>query len=178
MGQERPEQSEAVEAWVRHHQVRAWRYVRLRGCPADLADDLVQEVLMAALQKGIRAEPDSRAQAWLRGALNNLWLMHLRAERRRHRCIGAAVAERALDQCAPRDDGTAWLQELRGCILHLDGRARRLLELHYGSGASRGSIAAELGMRANGVKALLRRIRGILRDCVLRKLNHDEEFSR
>jgi RNA polymerase sigma-70 factor (ECF subfamily) len=178
MGQDPPDQGADVDAWVRHHQVRAWRYVRLRGCPADLADDLVQEALMAGLQKGIGAEPHERAQAWLRSALDNLWLMHLRSEGRRVRRHDRAIAERALHQCAPQDDGTAWLQALRGCLLQLDGRARRLLDLHYGEGASRQAIAAEFGIRANGVKAFLRRIRGILRDCVLRTLRREQEAWR
>ena len=172
---DRPEQRAAVEAWVRQHQVRAWRYVCLRGCPADLADDLVQEALMAALHKGLDAEPEAAAAAWLRGALDNLWRQHLRTEGRRHRHHEAARAARALHQGAPEDDGEAWLLELRSCLRQLDGRARQLLELHYGAGASRAAIGAELGMRENGVKARLRRIRDLLRACVLRKLRRDQE---
>lgn len=172
---DRPEERAAVEAWVRLHQVRAWRYVRLRGCPADLAYDLVQEALMAALHKGIAGEPESVAFAWLRGALDNLWLQHLRTEGRRQRHHEAARAVRALHQGAPEDDGEQWLQELRSCLRRLDGRARQLLELHYADGASRDAIGAALGMRANGVKARLRRVRDLLRDCVLRKLRRDQE---
>lgn len=177
MGQDPSDHRHDVDAWVRHHQVRAWRYVRLRGCPRDLADDLVQEALMAALHKGIGAEPPARAQAWLRSALDNLWLMHLRTEGRRLRRHDA-LAGRALDQCAPQDDGTAWLDALRGCLLQLDGRARRLLDLHYGADASRQSIGDEFGLGGNGVKAFLRRIRGILRDCVLRTLRREHEAGR
>lgn len=168
----------AVEAWVRQHQVRAWRYVRLRGCPADVADDLVQEALMAALHKGLRAEPEPVAAAWLRGALDNLWLQHLRAEGRRQRHLEAARAARALHQNAAADDGSAWLQELRTCLQQLDGRVRRLLDLHYGAGASREAIGAALGLRTNGVKARLRRVRDLLRDCVLRKLGAGREGER
>jgi RNA polymerase sigma-70 factor (ECF subfamily) len=175
MGQDPSDQRADVDAWIRQHQARAWRYVRLRGCPADLADDLVQEALMAALQKGIGREPPERAQAWLCSALDKLWLMHLRSEGRRIRRHERVLAARALEQCALQDDGNAWLQALRGCLVQLDGRARRLLDLHYGEGASRESIAGTFGIRVSGVKTFLRRIRGILRECVLRTLRREQE---
>ncbi len=168
-------QDDAIEAWVRRHQVRAWRYVRLRGCPADIAEDLLQEVLLAAVHKGIHDEPDARAAAWLRGALDNLWRMHLRSEGRYVRRVEAAAAELALQQGAPDDDGEAWLEALRTCLTGLDGRAARLVELHYRRGASREEIAAAMEMRPNGVKAFLRRVRDGLRNCVRRRLADDRE---
>jgi RNA polymerase sigma-70 factor (ECF subfamily) len=170
-----PGDAGAVEQWVRRHQVRAWRFVRLRGCPAHLADDLLQEALMAAVHKRLHEEPDDRAAAWLRTALDNLWLQHLRSESRRTRHVERALAERALALGAPHDDGSAWLLALRGCLARLDGRGRRLLDLHYAERASRDAIAGEFGMRANGVKAFLRRVRGALRDCVLRTLQSQGE---
>ncbi len=170
MGPDRRDDRDCIEAWVRRHQVRAWRYARLRGCRADLADDLVQEALMAGVRKQVHVEPDERAAAWLRGAIDNLWSMHLRSEGRRERLVAAAFAERALLAGAPADDGTHWLLALRACLAELDGRARRLLDLHYAGGASREAIADEFGLRSNGVKAFLRRVRTILKDCVLRRL--------
>ena len=168
-------QDDAIEAWVRRHQVRAWRSVRLRGCPPDIAEDLLQEALLAAVHKGIHHEPDARAAAWLRGALDNLWRMHLRREGRYLRRVEAAAADLALQQGAPDDDGEAWLDALRDCLARLDGRAERLVELHYRSGASREAIATALEMRPNGVKAFLRRVRDGLRNCVPRRLADDPE---
>jgi len=158
--------------------VRAWRFARLCGCPPDVADDLVQEALMAAIHKQIPREPDARATAWLRRAVENLWCMHLRSEGRRAKNVDAALAARALHQCAPQDDGASWLHALRTCLLSLDGRARQLLDLHYRDGLSRDAVATTLGMRANGVKAFLRRVRGSLRDCVLRRLRSEEVLER
>jgi RNA polymerase sigma-70 factor (ECF subfamily) len=167
-----------VEQWVRRHQVRAWRFVRLRGCPPDLADDLLQDALMAAVAKGVHNEPDDRGAAWLRGALDNLWLQHLRTEGRRGRHVERLIAERALEAAAPHDDGSSWLHALRECLAQLDGRGRRLLELHYAGGASREAIAGEFAMRANGVKAFLRRVRDALRECVQRRLRREPEAAR
>lgn len=161
---------DGIEAWVRRHQVRAWRYVRLRGCPSDLAEDLVQEAMLAAVQKRVHCESDPRSFAWLCGALDNLWRMHLRTEGRRERHVEAATAMRALELGAPADDGATGLRALHACLERLDGRARRLVDMHYVGGASREAIAKEFGMRENGVKAFLRRARSILRDCVQRRV--------
>ncbi|MCB9879780.1 MAG: sigma-70 family RNA polymerase sigma factor [Planctomycetes bacterium] len=174
MPRERDERRDAIEAWVRRHQVRAWRYVRLRGAAPDLADDLVQEALMAGVRKGVHGEPDERAAAWLRAALDNLWRMHLRSEGRRSHHLEAAIAARAL-ALVGADDGSGWLLALRSCLQQVDGRARQLLELHYAAGASREAIAERLGMRANGVKAFLRRVRDALRRCVLRRVNGEDQ---
>ncbi|HLQ37550.1 MAG TPA: hypothetical protein VK348_07100, partial [Planctomycetota bacterium] len=61
---------------------------------------------------------------------------------------------------------------LRACVERLDGRARRAVELSYGIGAddpsSRARVAVELGMKENGVKTLLQRVRQTLRECVQR----------
>ena len=168
MERDRPDVRSEVEAWVRRHQVAAWRYVRLRGCPSDLAHDLVQEALMAAVHKGIVASDDQHAAAWLRRALDNLWLAHLRREGRRCHHLEAAAALRAMAPIAA-DDGRVFLDALRECLQQLDGRARQLLDLHYVAGASRESIAAAFGMRANGVKAFLRRVREALKHCVQRR---------
>lgn len=172
-GQDPP--NDRIEAWVRRHQVRAWRYLRMRGCPAHQADDLVQEALLAALHKQQHLQVDECAAAWLRGALENLWRMHLRSEGRRIRHTEAAVAARALARLGQVDDGSNWLQALRNCMQRLEGRSRHLLELHYHARQSRRAIAEALGLRENGVKSLLRRVRTVLRDCVARQLQPGSE---
>lgn len=171
----RPDCPDAVEAFVRRHQGPTWRFLRLCGCPADAADDLVQEALLAALHKRIVDRDDGAAAAWLRGAAGNLWRMHLRGNARRAACTAKAVAERAIVLCTADDDGEAWLAALRGCLQQLDGRARELLEHSYGHSAPRETIAAAMGLRPEGVKTYLRRVRDILRQCVLRRIAAEPE---
>src|SRR5688572_8867065 len=83
--------------WVARHTRGTWRFVRVLGCPAQLADDLVQDALLAALHKGIDRLPDADAAPWLRAAVRNLWRMHLRTQRRR-------PAHVELDGDVDRDD--------------------------------------------------------------------------
>src|SRR5687767_8189689 len=105
--------SDAVDAWVRRHQVTTWRYLRLCGCPADAADDVVQEALLAALHKRVHELDDAHAAAWLRAAAANLWRMRLRGEARRAARTARLAAEQAYAQCAGDDGGEAWLLALR-----------------------------------------------------------------
>ncbi len=171
----RPENADdAVDAWVRRHQVPTWRHLRLCGCPADAADDLVQETLLAALHKRVHERDDQHAAGWLRGAATNLWRMRLRGDARRAARTARLAAERAYAQCAAGDGGEAWLAALRRCVQELDGRARELLEHNYCRRSSRESTAAAMGLRPEGVKTYLRRVRDVLRQCVLRRLAAEE----
>lgn len=167
----RPEaDADALTAWVRRHQAPTWRFLRLCGCAADLADDLVQEAMLAALHKNVHRLDDVGAAAWLRGAASNLWRMQLRGDARRVARSARALAEQARRQCERDDGGEAWLAALRACLQGLDGRAREVLDRHYAGGITLQSVAAAMGLRPEGVKTLLRRVRGLLRECVLRRL--------
>src|SRR5262245_31341872 len=95
-----PGDADAPDAWIRRHQAAAWRYLRVCRCPADVADDLVQEAMLAALHKGIHEHSDAMSAAWLRGAVTKLWCMHLRTQRRRARLTELALAAKAREQCA------------------------------------------------------------------------------
>lgn len=160
---------------MRRHQAPTWRFLRMCGCSADLADDLLQDVLIAALHRRIHEQDDAAAAAWLRGTAANLWRMHLRGSARRAARVAQALAERAQQQCASGDGGAEWGEALRACLLRLDGRARQVLELNYARGESREAIAAAMGLQPEGVKTYLRRVRDSLRQCVLRRLGADRE---
>ncbi len=164
--------ADSLDRWVLRHQKRPWRYLRVCGCPPDLADDLVQEALLAALHKRVHDLEDPDAAAWLLGAVRNLWRAHLRRQgvQRRVMQARADLADRALEQCAPDDDGDAFCAALRACLRGIDGRARTAIELRYGEEESRESMAVILDLSVDGVKTLLRRTRAVLRDCVLRRL--------
>jgi RNA polymerase sigma factor (sigma-70 family) len=165
--------------WVRRHQRAPWRLLRLFGCPAHLADDLVQEALLAAVQKQIDRAPDDEAAAWLRGAVRNLWRMHLRAQRRRPPHVDLDVdlhlAEQALSRNGADDGGDAFVDALRRCLEQLDGRARTALDLRYKDDAPRAAMAQALALTDDGVKTLLRRTRAVLLACVQRRVRTAKE---
>jgi RNA polymerase sigma factor (sigma-70 family) len=73
---------------------------------------------------------------------------------------------------AAGEDGSlsSYLEALRECLSQLEGRAQEAIELHYREHAGREAIAERLGMKPDGVKTLLRRMRQVLRECIERKL--------
>lgn len=144
-----------------------WRYLRALGARPDEADDLCQDVLLAACSLPVPAPDEARA-AFLRGVARNHWLRSRRWwQRRREREIAAAVEELWLD-AADRDDGEGLLAQLGSCLERLEQRSRTALERHYRDGLDWHEVGHELGLRANGIKTLAQRARRVLRDCIER----------
>lgn len=162
-----------VTAWVRRHQDGLWRWLRFLGCPADLAEDVMQDALLAALHAGIdRDRTDAVASGWLRSTARNLCRSALRRSHRRPECelLPEVEAEAAFKSHAGDDGGSDYVHALRTCLGKLEPRHRRAVQLRYGDDAPRAAIAAELDLGEEGVKTLLRRLRAGLRACVERAL--------
>ena len=170
-------ESHPHDAFVRRHQADPWRYLRLSGCPAHLADDLVQDALLAALHKRIDQLPEADATLWLRGAVRNLWRAHLRSERRRPAQADLDLADLAMARHAGNDGGDQAVRALRDCLQSLEGRARRAMHLRYADDAPRTAIASALSLTEDGVKSLLRRTRQLLGECVARRLRRENSAS-
>lgn len=157
-----------VAGLVRRYQDGVWRYLRLLGCSPEEADDLVQDTFLVALRKGLDDREPAAAATWLRRVARYLWLDRVRRTLRRGEVAWADAADLAWD---PDDrGGSAWLEALRQCLDGLDGRSARVVELRYREKRSRAEVAHALGMRENGVKTLIQRLRRGLRECVERRL--------
>ena len=79
-----------------------------------------------------------------------------------------------LAKVEPFLDGGPYLQALRDCVTHLEGRERRAIELRYDEQVSRETMAQALQLTPEGVKAMLRRVRSKLRMCVEGKLGETQ----
>jgi len=159
--------ADALPATAVHRHLRGlYRFVRALGADAELAADLCQEAFVVAWRKGGAAMPDRALGAFLRRSARLLWLQHHRRERRREKAIAAAAERLWVDEADRRDERFA---ALRACVERLRGRAASAVRLAYGEGRGRSEIAAELGLRSNGVKTLLARTRRWLAECVGRQ---------
>ena len=140
------------------------RYVFVLGVRADRVDDVVQEVFVVALTKPFEDRGPDATGAFLRAIGKNLVLRERRsAAARREVELADAVWHEE-----PGDD--ARIDALRQCVGELPERSRQLLEMTYGDGAGREDAARAMGMRGDGVKTALRRLRAALRACVERRL--------
>ncbi len=165
-----PQCSDDVERFVRRHQADVWRFLRALGCQGADAEDLTQDALLLALERGLTDWTDAAAAAvFLRRAARFLWLRRHRDATRRERRVIERAAELWERDCAD-DNGSAWLDALQRCVEALPERSRRALELRYRDDASRDSIANELGIGAHGARTLLQRLRAALRGCIERRI--------
>lgn len=151
---------------VRRHAAMVWRHLRLLGAAPALAEDLRQETFLRLL----RTPPDDRGDAalgaWLRTTARNLYFAARRARGGLERDDIAIEAVAATDDLEAR----SYLAALRDCLLALDPRERRAIEMRYAPGGDRRQVAEALGIEDEGAKSLLRRLRARLVDCVARRM--------
>lgn len=168
--------SSGVETFVQRHQGGVWRWLRALGCDAARAEEHCQDALLAALHEGVDGWPAEDAARWLRRAAKNLFLMQLRAERRRPQWFGLEELEEAWTELGGDEDGgEAALAALSRCLLALPARDRDLIARRYEQLEPRAATAAALGVTEAGVKQALRRVRDKLRHCVQRRLDNPDQ---
>jgi RNA polymerase sigma-70 factor (ECF subfamily) len=154
---------------VRAHQAALWRYLRYLGCQPAEADDLVQETFLRVWRHPFADQGPAAAAGYLRTVARNLFLDAARRAKVRPAFVDLGAAEAAWAEYERGDGGEGYRGALRTCLGLLAERARRALALFYGEERSRESVAATLGLSADGVKTLLRRSRETLRECIERK---------
>ena len=158
---------------VRAHQATVWRFLRFLGCPADAAEDLTQETLLALLDGNVEDRGPVELDRWLRAVARNLVSARRRALRRGLETLDPEQIEAGWASYARHDQGEDYREALRRCLDGLEPRARRALELRYADGADRREVGTELGVSEEGVKSLLRRAKERLRTCIARRLDDD-----
>jgi RNA polymerase sigma-70 factor (ECF subfamily) len=147
--------------------LHAWLLAATRN-PHD-AEDLLQEVSMAAVRSAAQFEAGTNVNAWLREIARRRLLEYGR-ERGRAAQPGLLetleIAGRETDDEAPdlRRDA------LRSCLEGMPPTSRRVIEMRYAGSLSVERIAESLGRTVQAAYAILKRARVSLRDCTERKI--------
>jgi len=164
---------------IRVHQSGIFRYLRYLGADYSTAEELSQDVFLAALKSSsipvdVGNGSGSQQGAWLRGTARNLFLNHCRQNRRNPVKINSEAIKNAekvwVEEFLRDGDGFDYLDALRKCLGSLSEDQKKVLDLRYVNGKSRTEMAQMNGMSENGIKSLLRRIRLSLAGCVQRRL--------
>ena len=142
------------------------RYLFVLGCGADRLDDVVQEVFVVVLQKGFEDRGEPAAGVLLRSIARNVLLRSRRSAAARRE---VELAHEVWCEDGGDGDGDERVDALRACVDALSERSRALLHGAYGDEHGRIELAQSHGMRPQGVKTALRRLRELLRACVERK---------
>jgi RNA polymerase sigma-70 factor (ECF subfamily) len=170
--------NEAFAEIVRRHHpaVRAYlcRFIR-RG---DAADDLAQEVFLAAYRSLDTFDRAGSLLRWLLGIARHRALHFLRTEARRLQREGRRV-DAALGGLSLHDlengvfelhDAERELTALRRCLEKLPERGRLLIDAFYYRNKSAESLARRLRRTSGAVRMMLLRVRRVLAECIQRKL--------
>ena len=161
---QRLDRSAAEQLWG-EHAAQLRRYLRVLGAAGQDLDDLLQETFVVLLQRPFEVRSGAQVATFLRSTARFLFL-----RRDRGRLPEVEAADAVWERNCGNDDGDGYLAALRECVEQLPERSRRLVELGYDDELGRAAIARELGMKADGVKTALRRLRDGLRQCVERRL--------
>ncbi|MCC6507599.1 MAG: RNA polymerase sigma factor [Pirellulaceae bacterium] len=135
------------------------------------ADEVLQEIALAAANQSAKRQPVDRVGPWLyRVALRQVLLLKRKQGRRRRLLAGVVAKTEVTDQCQKTSSPLDWMlseergQRVREALLRMDERDRQLLLLKYVEGFSYEEISLVLGVTVSSVQSRLHRARKILRD--------------
>lgn len=134
------------------------------------ADEVLQEVALAAASQSARREPIDRIGPWLyRVALRQVLLLRRRQGRRRRLMNNLASDMPPTEVCTKNRTPLEWMlsqergQLVKNAMAALGERDRQLLLLKYVDGLSYEAIGQALGVTASAVQSRLHRARRLLR---------------
>jgi RNA polymerase sigma-70 factor (ECF subfamily) len=158
--------AQAVEQIVRTHQGLIRGYVARLAPDPVTADDLAQEVFLAALRSLDRVDPERGIRDYLLGIARNLgrlaWRERLKGKEISGDALFEAIAARGVET-APDDRRLGALQK---CLQGLAPKAQEVLLRHYRDERRCDEISAEIGTSPSNIRSILTRARQALRDCV------------
>jgi RNA polymerase sigma-70 factor (ECF subfamily) len=168
-----PVNQQEFEQIVRETQGYVRAYIAGIGVSRSDVDDLAQDVYIELYKNfgGIPAE--ATPLQWLKGIARNLCLSHFRKSSRRARLHREALAdllalaetemEPALVECDVRE-------ALDRCYKKLPDKSQKLLVMCYQQKMTSAAMAQAVKSTAEAIRIALFRIRGSLRDCIVKSL--------
>lgn len=180
----KPQALSDPQTWLDNHGDSLYRYALSRTREPAVAEDLVQETLLAALRARERFAGESSERTWLVAILKNKIVDHFRRARREaplpetdepdavidalfresdHHWQSLAAAWREPD--AALDDSRFW-QALARCLEELPARQAQAFTLTEFDGLSTDELCKALAITTSNVWVLLHRARLRLRECL------------
>jgi RNA polymerase sigma-70 factor (ECF subfamily) len=164
---------EAMARLLMEHQGFIRTYVaRLAPDPVS-ADDLVQEVFLAALRSLSKVDPALGIRGFLLGIARNMVRMAWRKRMHGKEVAGDAIFEMLASELLPAEDpdrSDRRIRALRDCLRQLAPKAAEIMLRHYRDEERCDEIAGNVGTTASNVRMILTRTRRVLRDCMNSRL--------
>jgi RNA polymerase sigma-70 factor (ECF subfamily) len=169
LGKAQAGDSEAIAQIIRVHQGLIRGYVARLAPDPVTADDLAQEVFLAALRSLDRVDPERGIRDYLLGIARNLgrlaWRQRLKGKEISGDALFEAISARSAlpDSEASPDRRLSALQE---CMKGLAPKAHEVVLRHYREEQPCDEISAEIGTTPGNIRSILTRARQALRDCM------------
>jgi len=164
-----------AQAVVQHRDaLLAFALVLVRS--RDVADEVLAEVSVGALEADARGTRPDDIGAWLRALVR-----HRVADQFRRRARQAGLAERfeRIADAAEAAFAETWVdaeaaavraRHLAACLDQLAPRARQIVDERYRRGRSIAEVARAVGWKPNPVKVALAKARKALAECMRRRM--------
>lgn len=141
-------------------------YAWLVVADPDLAEDVFQEVSVAAIRKSEEINDEEHLTGWLYQAIRLQGLKARRDQSRRAQLLSSDVLEVLADARADSASESAQQIALRECVNRLQGVTRNILEMRYGQNLKPAAIADQTGKKIQTIYKIITRAHSALRDCV------------
>jgi RNA polymerase sigma-70 factor, ECF subfamily len=147
-------------------------YIRAFVIDLHAAEDIHQEIIMMALQKGDGIDDQQHLLAWARRVAKHKAIEFLRRQGRQ----AQHVAPDVLDLLEPKweaqgqIDSRVMTKALNDCIHELSPRAKEMISLRFAERITGEEIAKRLRLKIQSVYMALSRIYRALGECVQQKL--------
>lgn len=171
--------------WLEEHGDYLFRYARRRLYTDELAEDVVQETLLAALKAREKYAGASSERTWLTGILKHKIVDAIRIQAREVTAPAGGGEDGAGDWEALFDQSGHWQETFRDwgnpsselertrvrqaldeCFRRLKPALAQIFSLRELSGLSNDEICKELGITATNAWVMLHRARLFLRECL------------
>jgi RNA polymerase sigma-70 factor (ECF subfamily) len=159
----------AITQIIRTHQALIRGYVARLAPDPVTADDLAQEVFLAALGSLDRVDPRRGIRDYLLGIARNkgrlAWRDRTKGKEISGDALFSAISARSSEEDpeAPSDRRLPALQE---CLKGLAPKALEVVLRHYREGQPCDEISRQVGSTPGNIRSILTRARQVLRDCI------------
>ncbi|MEM6260494.1 MAG: sigma-70 family RNA polymerase sigma factor [Planctomycetota bacterium] len=168
-----PVQSDVIVRVLMQQRAELIGYAWLAVADPDLAEDVFQEVSVAAIRKADEINDEDHLIGWLYQAIRLQGLKVRRDRSRRAKLLSSDVLEALADGREARPTESAKQAALRECVNRLQGVTRDILEMRYGQNLKPAAIAKSTGKNIQTIYKSITRAHTVLRDCVNQRLAKD-----
>jgi RNA polymerase sigma factor (sigma-70 family) len=146
---EQPAPAVSFDDFLKNVEPRLKRVLATYRIPADDAEDVLQQTLLALLYQWERVRDP---ECWLLGTLKRHCLMYWRTHRRKiYSSVDSTILEWLSEPVAPSQERTDLLCDLDNLIGRIPSRCRSLLQLRFQMGYEALEVAERLGYRASSI---------------------------